>query len=298
MTQTNTDTPALRTEQDGAVVIVTIDGGKLQVFGETLARAMEELIAKVDADPGIRAVVFRSAHPSRFISHADVPWLQQGGAAALQRMKAGDQAPPADPDAFGLDRLHGLMLKMNSANAVFVAALEGPALGLGAEFSWACDLRVIAEDAFIGQPEVVLGIMPGGGGTQRLSRLIGPHRAVAAILEGRPFAPQEALSLGAVDAVCIRSEVMSKAIAVAKTFATRHKAAIGAIKRAVYFGSSLPLPEGVKLEAKEFLALVMSPEGQTRMIAYDEETVRTGELPLYLDGRYEAALRSGTSVAD
>lgn len=291
-------TSPLTTEQMGATLIVTIDGGPYQIFGETVARAMEDLIAKVDADPAIRAVVFTSTHPSRFISHADVQWLQEGGANALARMKLGDKAPPADPDAFGLDRLHALMLKMNAANVVFVAALEGPALGLGAEFSWACDLRVIADDAFIGQPEIVLGIMPGGGGTQRLSRLIGPHRAVAAILDGRPLEPQQALAWGAVDAVCARTEVVAKAVSLAEGLATRHKESIGAIKRAVYFGSSLPLPEGVQLEAKEFLRLDVSPEGQKRIIAYVEDTKRLGDLPLYVEGRYEASLASGTSVAD
>ena len=297
MVENTKETGPLRTEQDGATLIVTIDGGPHQVFGEAVARALEQLVAQVDADPAIRAVVFRSPHPARFISHADVPWLQQGGLRALERIKAGDKAPPADPDAFGLDRLHGLTLKMNSANAVFVAALEGPALGLGAEFSWACDLRVIADDAFIGQPEIVLGIMPGGGGTQRLARLIGPHAALEAILQGRPLSPQEALSLRAVDAVCARGDVLTNAIALAQGLATRHKASIGAIKRAVYLGSSLPLPDGLKLETNEFLRLDMSPEGQARMIAYDEETRDVGELPLYIEGRYKTALRSGSSLS-
>lgn len=296
MTENTKDTGPLRTEQDGATLIVTIDGGPHQVFGEAVARALERLIDEMDAAANVRAVIFRSAHPARFISHADVPWLQQGGVRALERIKAGDKAPPADPDAFGLDRLHGLTLRMNSANAVFVAALEGPALGLGAEFSWACDLRVIADDAFIGQPEIVLGIMPGGGGTQRLARLIGPHAALEAILQGRPLAPQEALSLGAVDAVCARGDVLAKAVELAQGLATRHKPSIGAIKRAVYLGSSLPLPEGLKLETNEFLRLDMSPEGQARMIAYEEETRELGDLPLYIEGRYASAQRSGSSV--
>jgi len=286
----------LKTTRDGATLVVEINGGPRQEFGETVARAMETLVAEVDQDPDIRAVVFTSAHPARFISHADVQWLQEGGVRFKERLAAGASAPPPDPDAFGLDRLHGLFLKMNSANAVFIAALQGPALGLGAEFSWACDLRVMADaDAFIGQPEVLLAIMPGGGGTQRLTRLIGPHRSLMAILDGKPFTPQQALELGAVDAVTPRDQVIGKALNLAARFATRHKASIGAIKRSVYFGGSLPLQEAVQLEAREFLGLDMSPEGQKRMLAYLADTSTHGDLPLYVGDSYQQALETGST---
>ena len=100
-------------------------------------------------------------------------------------------------------------LRMNRSGVIFVAALNGSALGLGAEFAWACDLRVMADgDFFIGQPEVLLGIIPGGGGTQRLTRLIGTHRSLVAILEGKPFTPAEALANGAVDEVVPQDEVI------------------------------------------------------------------------------------------
>ncbi len=286
----------LKIQHSGAVLIVEINGGPRQEFGETVARALEKLVADVDQNPDIRAVIFTSAHPSRFISHADVKWLQEGGVRFKARLAAGASAPPPDPDAFGLDRLHGLFLKMNSANAVFIAALQGPALGLGAEFSWACDLRVMADaDAFIGQPEVLLAIMPGGGGTQRLTRLVGVHRSLVAILDGKPFTPQQALEIGAVDAVVPRDQVIAKAETLAAHFATRHKASIGAIKRAVYFGGSMPLPDAVQLEAKEFLGLDMSPEGQRRMLAYEADTETLGDLLLYIDGVYQRAQSSGAT---
>ena len=291
-------TPAdvLKIQQSGPTLIVEINGGPRQEFGEAVARAMEKLVAEVDQDPDIRAVVFTSAHPTRFISHADVQWLQEGGVRFKERMAAGASAPPPDPDAFGLDRLHGLMLKMNSANAVFIAALQGPALGLGAEFSWACDLRVMADaDAFVGQPEVLLAIMPGGGGTQRLTRLIGPHRSLVAILDGKPFTPQQALELGAVDAVVPRDQVIAKAKALADHFATRHKASIGAIKRAVYFGGSMPLPDALQLETREFMGLDMAAEGQRRMLAYEADTSTLGDLPLYVGDGYVGALASGST---
>lgn len=286
----------LKVTQDGSTLIVEINGGPQQEFGETVARALETLIADVDQNPDVRAVIFTSAHPTRFISHADVKWLQEGGVRLKERLAAGASAPPPDPDTFGLDRLHGLFLKMNSASAVFIAALQGSALGLGAEFSWACDARVMADaDAFIGQPEVLLAIMPGGGGTQRLTRLIGPHRSLMAILDGKPFTPQEALAVGAVDAVAPRDQVMAKALALAAHFATRHKASIGAIKRAVYLGGSLPLPDALQMEAREFMGLDMAPEGQRRMLAYEVDTSTLGDLPLYVGDVYARSIESGST---
>ena len=296
MTDAASPADVLKITPDGATLVVEINGGPRQEFGEAVARAMEKFVAEVDQNPDVRAVVFTSAHPERFISHADVKWLQQGGAAAKERMALGDAAPAPDPDAFGLDRLHGLMLRMNASSVVFIAAIQGPALGLGAEFSWACDLRVMADaDTFIGQPEVLLAIMPGGGGTQRLTRLIGPHKSLVAILDGKPFTPQEALTVGAVDAVVPRDQVIAKALTLAKRFATRHKASIGAIKRAVYFGGNLPLKDAVSLEAREFLGLDMSPEGQHRMLAYEADTSTLGDLPLYVGDRYQQALESGST---
>ena len=153
-----------------------------------------------------------------------------------------------------LDRLHATFLRMNASGVIFVAALNGSALGLGAEFAWACDLRVMADgDFFIGQPEVLLGIMPGGGGTQRLTRLIGTHKSLVAILEGKPFTPAQALANGAVDDVVAPDDVVTRATELAEYFGKRTKGSVEAIKRSVYFGGSMSLAEGLHVERTEFL---------------------------------------------
>jgi enoyl-CoA hydratase/carnithine racemase len=146
-------------------------------------------------------VVFAGRIPDRFVSHADVRWLQEGGAAvpslgrrgasAVVRVaRSADRARVLEPvvrrtplwGAVELDRLHATFLRMNGRGVIFVAALNGSALGLGEEFAWECDLRVMADgDFFIGQPEILLGIMPGGGGTQRLA-----HTAAARYAEAKP----------------------------------------------------------------------------------------------------------------
>jgi len=304
----------LEVEDRGAVLIVRVDGGPHSLFGLDIANRLEELVDRVDRDPSVHAVVFTGAHPGRFVSHADVRWLQEGGAAVpslsrrgasavVRAARVADRAGALEPvvcrtplrGAVELDRLHATFLRMNGSGVTFVAALNGSALGLGAEFAWACDLRVMADgDFFIGQPEVLLGIMPGGGGTQRLTRLIGTHRSLVAILEGKPFTPAEALANGAVDEVVPPEEVVARAAELAEHFGSRSKGSVAAIKKAVYFGGSKSLSEGLHVERTEFLMADQSKDGQELMLDYLETTDATGELPLYNPDTYARALESGS----
>src|ERR1700736_3418469 len=228
----------LEIEDRGAVLIVRVDGGQHSLFGLEIANQLEEFIDRIDADPTVRAVVFTGARPGRFVSHADVRWLQEEGAAvpdlsrrgasaALRLARGVDRARVPEPvlrrtplrGGAQLDRLHATFLRMNASGVIFVATLNGSALGLGAEFAWACDLRVMADgDFFIGQPEVLLGIMPGGGGSQRLTRLIGTHKSLVALLEGKPFRPAQALANGAVDDVVAPEDVVTRAAELAAYF--------------------------------------------------------------------------------
>jgi enoyl-CoA hydratase len=304
----------LDVEDRGAVVIVRVDGGPHGLFGAEIANQLEKLVDRVDRDPGVHAVIFTGAHPDRFVSHADVRWLQEGGAAvpsvgprgasAVARTAKGvDRVKVLAPvtrrtplwPAIQLERLHATFLRMNRSGVVFGAALNGSALGLGAEFAWANDLRVMADgDFFIGQPEVLLGIMPGGGGSQRLPRLIGTHQALVAILEGKPFTPAEALANGAVDDVVPQDQVLARATELATHLGSRPKESVAAIKRAVYFGGSMSLTDGLHVERAEFLARALSKQGQQLMLDYMDTTASTGELPLYNQDTYKRALESGT----
>ena len=278
---THRDNSHLQIEDRGATLIVRVDGGPHSLFGLDVANELDELVGRVDRDPSVHAVVFTGARPGRFVSHADVRWLQAEGAAvpdlnrrgasAVLRLARGvDRARVPEPvlrrtplrGAAQLDRLHATFLRMNASGVIFVAALNGSALGLGAEFAWACDLRVMADgEFFIGQPEVLLGIMPGGGGSQRLTRLIGTHKSLVAILEGKPFTPAQALANGAVDEVVAPDEVVTRAVELAEYFGKRTKGSVEAIKRSVYFGGSMSLAEGLHVERTEFLHTDQSKVG-------------------------------------
>jgi len=304
----------LEIEDRGAVLVARVDGGPLGLFGNDIAEQLDALVDRTERDPNVHAVVFIGTHPERFVSHAEVRWLQEGGAkipsvnvagaSALARTAKGVNLAGGFQSLLGktpmwpavqLERLHQTFLKMNRSGVIFVAALNGSALGLGAEFSWANDLRVMADgDYFIGQPEVLLGIIPGGGGTQRLPRLVGTHRSLVAILEGKPFTPAEALAIGAVDDVVPQEKVLDRAIELAEHFGSRTKGSVAAIKRAVYFGGSMSLTDGLHVERAEFLTTALSKAGQELMLDYMATTEADGELPMYSPGVYEEALAAGT----
>ncbi len=304
----------LEVEDRGAVLIVRLDGGPHGLFGPEMADQLAALVDRVDRDPSVHAVVLTGAHPARFVSQADIRWLQQGGAAspslgrrgasAVARVaKSTDRARVLEPvvrrtplwGAVQLDRLHTTFLRMNGSGVIFIAALNGSALGLGAELAWACDLRVMADgDFFIGHPEVLLGFNPGGGGTQRLTRLIGTHQSLAAILEGKPFTPAEALANGAVDELVAPKEIVGRAAELATHFGSRPKVAVAAVKRSVYFGGSMSLSEGLHVERAEFLTTIQSEDAQDLMSDYLAAMDSTNELPLYNYDAYRRAIQWGS----
>src|SRR6266513_3763894 len=303
----------LEIDEHGTTLIVRINGGKHALLSPDIASQLGKLVDRADKDPNIHAVVFTGAHPDRFLSHADVAWLQEGGvgfppintrvAGIVSRMARVINKLPIVRSLAGmtrlktllqLDALHATFLKMNASGTIFVAALNGSALAIGAEFAWACDLRIMADGDFvIGLSEVLLALTPGGGGSQRLTRLIGARQSLAAILEGKPFTPAEALALGAVDEVVPQDKVLARAIERAEYLSLRSKQSIGAIKRSIYFCSTLSLEEGLQLEHAEFLVRDQSKEAQGRMLDYIAATDATGELPLLNRETYARALNEG-----
>ncbi len=301
------------TEPHGQVLLARIDGGPHALFDPEIAQQLKELVDRADKDPNIRAVVFTGTHPDRFLSHADVTWLQQGGvgfpqintrlgrtvsrfATAINKMPVVSSIARRSrlKTLLQLDNVHATFLKMNASGTIFIAALNGSALAIGAEFAWACDYRIMADGDFaIGLSEVLLALTPGGGGSQRLPRLIGMQQSLKAILEGKPFTPAEALELGAVDEVVPQADVVTRALELAQYLSLRAKGSLGAIKRSVYFGASLPLEEGLQFEHAEFLVRDQQNEAQKRMLGYIATTKATGELPLLNPEKYAHALRVG-----
>lgn len=295
------------------VILARFVGHELGLFVREAGPELWDLVDRADRDPRVRAVIFTGSHPKRFISHADLAWLQQDGSVVpplgrgvmslvlkIARVFGSNRftrwlvSKTPLMGAIQLHRMHDTFVRMTASSTVFVAALNGSTLGLGAEISWACDLRLMADgDHFIGHLEVLLGFPPGAGGTQRLTRLIGSHRALVAMLEGRPFPAKEAMEVGMIDEIVPAAQLISRAVERASYLASRPPQAIAAIKRAVNVGGSLSMAEGLHLEKVDFLATLPQRQAQQIMLGYLRKTAESGELPVYQSGGYDEALRQG-----
>jgi len=149
-----------------------------------------------------------------------------------------------------------------------VAAVTGYALGGGCELALACDWRVVAEDAKLGQPEIKLGVIPGAGGTQRLARLVGPARAKDIVFSGRMVDAEEALRIGLADRVVPAGEVYEAAVALVRPYTTGPAQALRAAKLAVDGGLGMDLASGLAWESQLFAALFATEDRREGMAAF------------------------------
>lgn len=244
----------LRVEPRGQVAVVHLDRPKMNV----LSRAMQDEIAttarELADDPNVRAIVFYGGEKT-FAAGADVKEMVH-----WDRETAHAQAP-------------GLQAAFNAVAAIpipTIAAITGYALGGGFELAMACDLRIAAEDSTVGQPEILLGIIPGAGGTQRLSRLIGESRAKDIILTGRFVTAAEALSVGMVNEVVPAENVFERALALAEQLSRGPREAMIAAKRAIEHGLEQPLEAGLVVEQREFADLFGTPDQIVGMQSFVE----------------------------
>jgi enoyl-CoA hydratase len=288
-------------EERGRVLVATLENPPHALMDPGLVAALDDLVARAETDDGVGAVVLTGAHPKRFVAHYDVGELLEAAEAgpavapgptrvALRAVSAARRIPGAETALAGtpvaglvqLDHFQEIFLRMHACGAVFVAALNGSAMGGGCELALACDLRIMAAGDFkLGQPEILFGFPPGGGGTQRLARMLGTSRALKLTLDGGPLTPKEAHELGLVDELAKPTKLLDVAVERAAHLGSRIKAGVAATKRSVYFGASLPLPAGLRLEQAEFLSTLATDDAVAAMRAYQERLERDGELPGY-----------------
>jgi enoyl-CoA hydratase/carnithine racemase len=303
----------IHVDRRGRVLQATLDNPPHGLMDSDMVAALGALVQRAEADDAVGAVVLTGAHPERFVAHYDVGELLAAARSgpsvsrrtaknalrvvgALRRVRGIERALERTPAAglVALERFHEILLAMNRSGVVFVAALNGSAMGGGCELALACDVRLMADGDFaMGQPEILFGFPPGGGGTQRLARLLGSAKALRLVLDGEPLSPAGALQLGLIDELVAREVLLDRAIAVAARFGARPKAGVAACKRSVYEGGSLPLADGLRLEQTEFMAALGTRDAEDAMAAYQHRLERTGELPGYDREARERALQSG-----
>jgi enoyl-CoA hydratase len=248
--------PLVLAERDGAVLLLTLNRPeKRNALNAGLRAALRDALAKDRDDPETRVVVLKGAGDKAFAAGADVeemaardPWAQR--------------AFITPPHIYGAVASHPKPV---------VAALNGHALGAGLELAMACDLRIASSAAKLGQPEINLGIIPGGGGTQRLPRLVGAGRAARMVLTGDSIDAQTALAWGLVEEVAEPEKVVARAVEIAKTMATKSPVALRLAKEALRAAEELPLGESLGREIDLFTLAFQSQEAQAGIKAFVEK---------------------------
>ena len=222
------------------VTVVRLDRPRANALSGQVLHQLTAAAEKLAEDPPGAVVVWGGR--VLFAAGADITELTTDGQAVV----------PAEVALAISDRFRAAYDAVAAIPRLTVAAICGYALGGGLELALACDLRVCADDAKLGQPEILLGIIPGGGGTQRLPRLVGPSRAKDLILSGRMVGAEEALRIGLVDRVVPRSEVLATATAMAAEAARGPLLAHALAKLAIDQGLDATLEDGLILEAELF----------------------------------------------
>jgi enoyl-CoA hydratase/carnithine racemase len=248
----------ISTEQDGAVAVVTIDHPPVNALSAGLLEELEGELDRLDADPETRAVVLRGAGERAFVAGADIsefPTLREAGS-------------DNGGSARGIQKLGA---RMDAADTPVVAAIHGWCLGGGLELAMACDVRVASEDARLGQPEIKLGLIPGGGGTQRLPRLVGTGRALLLNTGGEPIDARTAYEWGLLEKVVPQEELLDAALEIARTFASRSPHAVAVLRELARTTRDLPLEEGLRREADAFRRCLASEDGQEGVAAFLEK---------------------------
>ncbi len=246
--------PATGAAVDG-VALVTLDRPEVlnaldyQTLGE-LVEALESL----DRDESVRCVVITGAGDRAFAAGADIKEMAD-----------------ATPVTLTIANNFARWERLRRIRVPLIAAVRGFALGGGCELAMACDMVVAADDATFGQPEIKIGIMPGAGGTQRLTRALGKAKAMEMILTGRNLSALEAYERGLVSQVVAREETVPSALTLASEVASMPPLAVRAAKEAVNRAYELSLEAGLEFERRNFFLLFASEDQKEGMRAFMEK---------------------------
>ena len=243
-------------EVEGAVATVRVNRpDKRNALNAAVRRELGDAVQRLEADDAVRVIVLTGVGDRAFVAGADI-------AEFAERTPEEQRAAMEPPTVF--DRLA-------ACPKPTVAAINGYALGGGCELALACDIRIAARSARLGQPEVKLGILPGGGGTQRLPRLVGYGAALRLILTGELIDAEEAERLGMVDLVVDDDLLATRAGELAASIAAQSPVALRLAKKAVRGALELPLTAGLRLERELFVTAFASEDKAEGVAAFLEK---------------------------
>lgn len=261
----------LKFRSEAGVLWVTIDHPPVNLFDIVLMQEMTRAGAEIAHDDSIRVVVIESADPEFFIAHADVNLIQM---------------LPTEPDTKPgeLGAFHAMVDRFRTMDKVTIAKIAGRCRGGGSEFVLSCDMRFAAlETAVFAQPEVSVGIIPGGSGTQRLPRLMGRGRALEVVLGCLDYTAELAERYGYINRALPLAELDGFVRSLALRIASYPAEALALAKRSVLL-SDRGVEEALREEERLFYRSAATTEAKARMAAYLEAGGQTREVELALDG--------------
>ena len=239
---------------NGRVGTIRLDRPPVNALNRDLVRELGDAVETAGAEAEVRAVVVWGGE-GVFAAGADIKEMMALDSVAMYRYIAEFQ------DVFA---------RLEALPVVTVAAVNGYALGGGCELALACDLRICADDASFGQPEIKLGVIPGAGGTQRLPRLIGLGRAKELIYSGRMVGAEEAVAIGLANESVPPAAAYARAVEVATRFAAGPGVALRAAKETIQSGSETDLATGLLIERQSFAALFATEDQKRGMESFLE----------------------------
>ena len=246
-------------ERADGVTTVFLDKPPVNSLEEPLYVEFEKLCDELDNDPQTRVVIFASKNPKIFIAGADIKDMRtyQFEHDWVDRK---------------ITRVHGIFNRIEDIAKPAIAVIQGYALGGGCEFALAVDFRFMARGhARIGLPEVNIGIIPGGGGTQRLPRVVGYGRAVELMMTGRHLDAEEAERIGLIHRACDADKVLDEAKEFARMLARQAPVACSLIKQALRKSLGMGREEGMRIEREHCLKAVLSADAREGISAFVEK---------------------------
>jgi enoyl-CoA hydratase/carnithine racemase len=244
----------VQVEIDAAVAVVRLSRPPMNALNAQVQTEIAEAAAQLATDRQVRAVILYGGEKV-FAAGADIKEMSDASYAAM---------------ATNTQRLQDAFTAIAQLPQPVVAAITGYALGGGLELALCADFRILGESAKVGQPEIQLGVIPGGGGTQRLPRLIGPARAKDLIFTGRFVGAQEALALGLADQVVPDAGVLTAAREMVSRYTSGPALALRAAKQAIDHGLDVDLTSGLQLERLQFAALFATEDQKAGMHSFVE----------------------------
>jgi enoyl-CoA hydratase/carnithine racemase len=233
---------------------IRLDRPKLNPLDAQVAREIGEIVHEISVREDVRAVVLWGGERV-FAAGADIKEMGERDAITMFRYIGGFQH---------------VFNRLENLPQITIAAINGYALGGGCELALACDMRICATDSQMGQPEILLGVIPGAGGTQRLPRLVGVGRAKELIYTGRFVKADEALQIGLVNEVVEPGDVYSRAVELATSFANGPLVALMAAKQVIQNGIDIDKATGILLERQAFASLFASEDQKIGMESFIE----------------------------